>query len=646
MDHNAELSRISIYPIKSTAPTHQSRAWVENKGLAFDRRFVVTKPDGTFMTARKHPKLAQVDATLTSDGLLLTAPGQAPLALRYAEFSDRYQPVQVWKDHFQGRYCCSDYDQWFSHYLDQPCQLLFMGEQAIREIASPGKQVSFADGYPLLLLSEASLDELNNRLSEPVTMERFRPNIVVKNCEAFSEDSWKTIRIGEVTFEVISPCSRCIFTTLDPINGEFDKNREPLATLQKFRRGTDEDTQNDVFFGQNLVPLNEGVIKQGDKVEVLETQSPVNYVDHSLTESLPASASKSVNQTTTQIQHNRLEWTKGQQLSLRCVQVIEETADVKTFRFQTESEHLVDYQPGQYLTLLLNIDGDEIRRCYTLSSSPTRRGHFSITVKRVTDGVVSNWLHDNLRVGSQVEAIAPEGEFHWYAADKIDKALLLSAGSGITPMLSMARYLSDTQSEAKTVFMHSARTEADLISRTELDLLAKQHSQLSLAYTLTGDASSHWQGGSGRLDKQQLLDAVPDIAEYTVFVCGPAAFMDAAKQLVTELGVPEERYFEESFGFNADPVIETEKEVSLLFDSWDSHVMGNNQRTILEQGEDAGLDMAYSCRAGVCGQCKVKVVSGEYQSFADDSLSEQEKSENYVLACSCRPLSDMVIEAG
>ncbi|WP_083704589.1 hybrid-cluster NAD(P)-dependent oxidoreductase [Motiliproteus sp. MSK22-1] len=646
MDNNVELSRISIYPIKSTAPTHQSRAWVENKGLAFDRRFVVTEPDGTFMTARKHPKLARVDATLTADGLLLSAPGQTPLAVRYTDFSDRYQPVQVWSDHFQGLYCCSDYDQWFSDYLDQPCQLLFMGEQAIRSIEAPGKQVSFADAYPLLLISEASLEGLNARLSEPVKMERFRPNIVVNGCDSFAEDSWKTIRIGEVTFEVINPCSRCIFTTLDPANGKFDENREPLATLQKFRRGTDEDSQNDVFFGQNLVPLNEGLIKQGDRVEILETQPPVNYIDHSLAESLPASESKPVHQSRIKNQSNRLAWTKGQQLNLRCVRVIEETADVKTFRFQTETDHHVDYQPGQYLTLLLNIDGNEIRRCYTLSSSPTRLGHFSITVKRVTDGLVSNWLHDNLQEGSRVEAIAPEGEFHWYAADKTDKALLLSAGSGITPMLSMARYLSDTQSEAKTVFMHSARTEADLISRTELDLLAKQHSQLSLAYTLTGDTSSHWQGGSGRLDKQRLLEVVPDISEYTVFVCGPAAFMESAKKLVMELGVPEQRYFEESFGFNSGPVKEAEKEVSLLFDSWDTHVMGNNQRTILEQGEDAGLDMAYSCRAGICGQCKVKVVSGEYQSFADDALSEQEKSENYVLACSCRPLSDMVIEAG
>jgi len=629
MDSSATVSRLSVYPIKSIAPIHQSSAWVEPEGLAFDRRFVLADLQGRFITGRTQPELTQITAALTQNGLKLQAPNQPSLVIEYASFGQEYRSVDVWGSTIQGQHCHDDYDRWFSDYLGKPCQLLFMGHDSHRSVEGSDATVGFADGYPLLLISQASLDELNRRLDKPVTMDHFRPNIVVLDTDAFAEDSWKTIRIGEVTFSVSKPCARCIFTTLDPDTGDFSSDKEPLVTLQQFRRGDDEDTRNEVFFGQNLIPLNEGLIRQDDPVEVLETQTPIHCPDN---------GDKPVSRPTkTPIPSSKL-------LKLRCVQVIDETPDVKTFRFHITNGQPVDYLPGQFLTLQLEIKGKPVSRCYTLSSSPSHDGHLSITVKRVEDGQISNWLHDQLIVGSELDALSPSGEFHWQAAGDTDKALLLSAGSGITPMLSMARYLSDTQHPARLMFFHSARTEADLICRPELDLLSQQNPQLSVHYTLTGETTPDWQGLTGRLDKEQLLALVPDLTDYTLFVCGPGKFMESAKQLLTELGVSAERYFEESFG---QPPATSEgegTEISLLYNSWDTQIVGNNRHTLLEQGEEAGLSMAHSCRAGICGICKVRVASGEYQVITNGPLSEQEKANNMVLACSCVPQSDMVIE--
>jgi len=273
---NIALQSISIYPIKSTSGIQLSTSWVEELGLAFDRRFIVASPAGEMFTARTEPRLCLIQANLTTSGVNITAPGMPVLSIEYAKFLPEYQNVTVWKSEINSQKGMEHYNQWFSRYLNKPCQLLFFGEKSQRYVKNKNSQVGFADGYPLLLISQQSLTHLNNKLdvNQAVSMAQFRPNIVVDGCDSFAEDTWKHIRIGEVEFEVTKPCSRCIFTTINPETAEKNSLKEPLKTLMSYRQVED----GDVMFGQNLVPLNQGQIKQGDKVEIIETKQPPVFV--------------------------------------------------------------------------------------------------------------------------------------------------------------------------------------------------------------------------------------------------------------------------------------------------------------------------------------------------------------------------------
>jgi uncharacterized protein YcbX/ferredoxin len=379
------LSNISIYPIKSTKGLDLSSSWVDELGLSFDRRFVIADQYGQFITARIHAKLCLIQANLTSQGLILTAPNMPSLAINYQHFGEQYQPVTVWGQQIQSQHCLNNYDLWFSHYLGSHCQLLFFGERSQRQVKNSTKSVAYADGYPLLLISAASLNRLNERTSSAIKMTQFRPNIVVDNTDPFAEDSWKKIRIGDVEFDIVKPCSRCVFTTIDPETGQKNSDREPLKALKTFRQGRGDD--KDIYFGQNMIPLNQGQIAIGDVVEIIEQQKPIIYIDQ---------------------------------------------------------KALTSHQP------------------------------------------------------------APQ-----------------------------------------------------------------------------------------------------------------------------TLNIQEEKNMT--------------KKINILFDSWNIDHLGNNQDTLLDQGEEAGLIMPYSCRGGMCGRCKVKLQSGDVEQLATDGLMPDEKSEGYILACSCIPKSDIVI---
>ncbi|MGF1686549.1 YcbX family protein [Photobacterium japonica] len=274
----AQLSQINVFPIKSIAGLSQSQAWVEKQGICFDRRFMVANLNGRMITARQYPQLVKVAAALHPHGLVLTHPDCAPLILRYADFSLQPANATVWNDTFSALQTTEAANHWFSTILNETVQLLFTGEQSQRVRPKIQQNVSFADGYPLLVISEASLEALNARSPQQHTMAQFRTNLVVTGTEAFAEDGWKRIRIGEVTFEIVKPCARCVLTTVDPKTGTFNPHKEPLQTLTTFRA----DANGNVFFGQNLVALNEGMIRAGDTVEVLEIQTPAHYPDRAM----------------------------------------------------------------------------------------------------------------------------------------------------------------------------------------------------------------------------------------------------------------------------------------------------------------------------------------------------------------------------
>ncbi|PCI53766.1 MAG: oxidoreductase [Gammaproteobacteria bacterium] len=274
------VSNLYIYPIKSTKGISLPYADIDELGLAFDRRFVISDNLGQFITARTEPTLCLVTTILTEHGITLSAPSMPTLTLEYKVFNNQYQNVEVWGDEIAGQRCSTTANSWFSEYLQRPCQLLYFGQESSRvknANTDKARKLAFADGYPLLLISQASLDDLNQRLladnQQTVSMAQFRPNIVVDNCLPFAEDGWQYIRIGEIDFKVSKPCERCVFTTVNPTSGIKHAQQQPLRTLKSYR----QTTNGAVLFGQNLIPLTSGSIKQGDKLNVVTQQKPPTF---------------------------------------------------------------------------------------------------------------------------------------------------------------------------------------------------------------------------------------------------------------------------------------------------------------------------------------------------------------------------------
>ncbi len=266
--NTAQLADIRIYPIKSIQGIPLQQSLVTEMGLEFDRRLVITDLHGKFITGRTKAKLVLVRAVLNDNGLAIYAPDMPELQIDYNAFSPQHQSVQVWQDTINAQHCSQQIDAWFSQFLNTACNVYYYSQQSKRQIASYQQQVSFADGYPLLLTSSASLQDLNNKVDGFIDMAQFRPNIVVEHCQAFAEDTWRNIAIGEVEFLLAKPCSRCIFTTVNHLTGQRSSNKEPLNTLQKYRMAPDKQ----IYFGQNLIPLNSGMIHIGDKLEILKYQ--------------------------------------------------------------------------------------------------------------------------------------------------------------------------------------------------------------------------------------------------------------------------------------------------------------------------------------------------------------------------------------
>lgn len=259
------LSGLYRYPVKALRGLALPESRVELRGLAYDRRWMVVDGQGKFLTQRQWPRLALVEVAIASPNLQLQAPGMPDLS--FALVPEAVEPitVEVWGDDCMALPMGSRSQAWFSQYLGIPCQLVYMPDHSLRPAGhgSVGDvPVSFADGYPFLLISQGSLDDLNQRLSDPVPMNRFRPNLVVAGCEPFAEDTWAEIQIGDVTFRCVKPCSRCIVTTTDQITAQ--RSPEPLRTLATYRHH-----QGEILFGQNLIALNPGSVCLNAPVEIL-----------------------------------------------------------------------------------------------------------------------------------------------------------------------------------------------------------------------------------------------------------------------------------------------------------------------------------------------------------------------------------------
>lgn len=264
-----QISGIYTYPIKSCGAIAHTQIELDKHGPVWDRRWMVVDSDGLFITQRELPALALIQPRFDNGDLAISAPGMPEMCLPLERDAGEIWRVQVWRDE------CAAWDEgdtlaeWLGDYLNVDARLVRMADDFLRPVdityAAENTPVSFADAFPLLIVTEASLDDLNRRMVErgkpPVPMSRFRPNLVVSGAAAFAEDSWRTVQIGGVTVDVVKPCARCVTTTVDQLTGTIPDVAEPLATLNTFRKQGGK-----VMFAQNAIHRAPGVLRVEDTV--------------------------------------------------------------------------------------------------------------------------------------------------------------------------------------------------------------------------------------------------------------------------------------------------------------------------------------------------------------------------------------------
>jgi uncharacterized protein len=267
----AWLSDIRTYPLKSAAGLSPSEARVEPRGLAGDRRWMLVDASGRFLSQREHPRLVLVRVDEEPDGLRVEAPDRPPLHIPAPLAGARRREVTIWRSRVSAAEADGEAATWFSEFLGMACTLVYMPDDAVRAVdpayGRAGDHVSFADGYPLLVVGSGSMDHLNARLTEPVEVSRFRPNLVIGGAAPYAEDTWERIAVGEVVIRLVKSCARCVVTTVDPTTGRTGS--EPLRTLASVR-----DRGGKVLFGQNAIPEMTGRVRVGDEVRVLSMRDP------------------------------------------------------------------------------------------------------------------------------------------------------------------------------------------------------------------------------------------------------------------------------------------------------------------------------------------------------------------------------------
>lgn len=262
------ISALFVYPLKGAGGIRLDAARLDRFGVHLDRRWVLTDPAGDFLSQRNHPRMALIRCTIEGKGLRFDAPDVHPLRVAAEPDGGEARRVRVWHDLVDATLPSPEADGWFSGVLDSPCRAAFFPAHAVRPVdpeAAPGAVVGFADAFPLLVLTQASVDELNRRLERPVPVDRFRPNVVIGgDVPPHAEDRWRRLAVGALRLRLVKPCARCAVTTVDQATGV--RGKEPLRTLAEYRR---HDGQ--LYFGQNAIHESPGVLRRGDRVRVLDS---------------------------------------------------------------------------------------------------------------------------------------------------------------------------------------------------------------------------------------------------------------------------------------------------------------------------------------------------------------------------------------
>ncbi len=350
--------------------------------------------------------------------------------------------------------------------------------------------------------------------------------------------------------------------------------------------------------------------------------------------------------------------------TLILARIYKETNDVHTFRLVNPQGGDIPfhYLPGQFLTLKLNLSGKRVKRSYTIASTPTRKSYCEITVKREEKGLVSRYLTDELKEGDTLELSAPRGDFT-FTGKEANKIVLIGAGVGITPLMSVIRYLLDTGWKNEINLLFACKTAQDIIFQQELDYLQKRHANLNVHISATRETEDTWTGLRGRFDKDKIKQCVPEIVSSLTHICGPNSMMEATKNILVELGVPQDQIQLEAFGGPSpskketppqtisEPAVEptviptAAEAASVTFKQSAKSAALPPDKVVLDVAEDLGVEIDYSCRDGSCGTCIVKLLSGEVTMECDDGLDPDEKAEGLILACQAKSNGNLIVDA-
>lgn len=344
-------------------------------------------------------------------------------------------------------------------------------------------------------------------------------------------------------------------------------------------------------------------------------------------------------------------------------EIITETKDAISITFEQPSSGAIQYKSGQFLTLIATVQGKEVRRAYSLCSSPFVDKDLVVSVKRVDKGLMSNWLPDNLKAGAKMRVMEPMGQFTTEFKKENKRHLILFAGgSGITPMMSIIKSLLNQEPDSICSLIYCNRDIDSIIFKNHFDQLQTAYEGRLHVIHVLDNAPMNWQGYSGLLNKEmltKLFERIPNwgLDKTTYLMCGPEGMMKNVEALLAEHSIPADKIFKESFVSGVLDKAKKEeatgssekkaREVTIRYDGNEYKIMVEHNRTILETALDKGIDLPYSCQSGLCTACRGKALSGQVKLDEEEGLSKSERAEGYVLTCVGHPLTDdVVIEIG
>jgi ring-1,2-phenylacetyl-CoA epoxidase subunit PaaE len=348
---------------------------------------------------------------------------------------------------------------------------------------------------------------------------------------------------------------------------------------------------------------------------------------------------------------------------LKVKNIIQETKDAISIVFE-QPANKISYKSGQFLTLIAPVAGKEVRRAYSLNSSPFTDQDLSVTIKRVDLGLMSNWLPDNLKAGDTVKVMEPMGHFTTeYKSENKRHLIMFAGGSGITPMMSLIKSTLTQEPESICSLIYCNRDIDSIIFKDQFEQLQTTHAGRLHVIHVLDNAPMNWQGYSGLLNHEmltKLFERIPDwgLEKSTYLMCGPEGMMKNVETLLAALNIPKEKIFKESFvqgtidkGVKKEETVTAgemkEREVTIRYDGQEYKFMVAPDHTILETALNQGIDLPYSCQSGLCTACRGKALSGQVKLDEEEGLSQSERAEGYVLTCVGHPMTDdVVIEIG